>query len=297
MMKRMGADIGCEVAGSLLIAAGLYNFALGAEFPMTGFSGIAMILYRLFGLPIGVMTILLNVPVAALCYRLLGRGFFLRSLRCMVISSFAIDYIAPLFPVYEGDRLLAALCTGTLAGLGYAMIYMRNSSTGGSDFITMAVKAIRPHLPMGRIIFASDLLIVLLGAALFRDMDGFIYGMIVSFLFAVVVDKMMYGINSGKLALIVTEHGKEVAETIDACCQRGCTLLHGQGGYQFTEKQVVLCACSNKQMYSLEMAVKETDPSSFIIILESNEVFGEGFHRVAIAEKEERKQETGAKEK
>ena len=123
-----------EVVGSAFIAGGIYNFAVQAGFPMTGFSGISIILYQLFGVPIGFSTILLNIPVAILCYRLLGRHFFFSSLRCMLISSLMIDYVAPLFPVYSGDRLLAALCTGVFAGLGYAVIYMQNSSTGGSDF-------------------------------------------------------------------------------------------------------------------------------------------------------------------
>lgn len=144
--KKIAVDILAEVLGSMLIALGLYNFALEAKFPMSGFSGLAMIIYRLFGLPIGVTTILLNIPVTILCFRVLGKSFFLRSLRCMVISSVCVDVIAPLLPVYQGDRMLSALCTGVLSGIGYALIYMRNSSTGGADFISMSLKAVKPHL-------------------------------------------------------------------------------------------------------------------------------------------------------
>ena len=97
--KKIAVDILAEVLGSMLIALGLYNFALEAKFPMSGFSGLAMIIYRLFGLPIGVTTILLNIPVTILCFRVLGKSFFLRSLRCMVISSVCVDVIAPLLPV------------------------------------------------------------------------------------------------------------------------------------------------------------------------------------------------------
>lgn len=75
----------------------------------------------------------------------------------MIVSSLIIDYVAPLFPVYQGDRLLAALCTGVFGGIGYAIIYTRNSSTGGSDFIIMAVKALKPHLSLGNIAFCRML--------------------------------------------------------------------------------------------------------------------------------------------
>lgn len=281
-IKKFTIQIFWEIVGSIFIAAGIYNFAVQAKFPMTGFSGISIILYRIFGVPIGLSTIFLNIPVAILCYKLLGRKFFISSLRCMVISSVMIDYVAPLFPVYEGERLLAALCTGVFAGFGYAIIYMQNSSTGGTDFIIMAVKAMIPHLSLGKIAFASDILIILAGGILLNDVDGMIYGMIVNYLFAVVVDKLMYGINSGKMTLVVTEHGKEICDVIDECCGRGSTILRGQGGYQGDEKQVVMCACNNKEMYLVQRAVKEADPQAFMIILESNEVHGEGFRTLQI---------------
>lgn len=271
-----------ELFGSLLIAIGIYNFAVNAEFPMTGFSGISIILYQLFGLPIGLSTIALNVPVALLCYHVLGRKFLIRSIRCLIISSIFIDYIAPLFPVYDGSRLLAALCTGIIAGIGYSIIYMRNSSTGGSDFIIMAMKAIKPHISLGKIAFLSDIGIILIGGIIFQDMDGIIYGMIVNYLFAWVVDKMMYGINAGKISLIVTRNGKKICRLIDVCIGRGATILSAYGGFQHEKKQVVMCACNNKEMYLLQQAVKEVDPESFFIILESNKVHGEGFRMVKV---------------
>lgn len=283
-VKKFSIQILWELLGSVFIAIGIYNFAVQAKFPMTGFSGISIILYRLWNIPIGLSTILLNIPVAILCYRLLGRKFFISSIRCMVLSSVLIDYVAPLFPVYEGSRLLAALCTGVFGGIGYALIYSKDSSTGGSDFVIMAVKAIKPHLSLGKIAFWSDVGIILVGGILFRDVDGVIYGMVVNYIFAVAVDKLMYGINSGKLALVVTEHGSEICQVIDNCCQRGSTILSAYGGYCGEKKQVVMCACSNKEMFQVQQAVKEADPQSFLIILESNEVHGEGFHMVQIGE-------------
>ncbi len=284
-IKKECKTIGWEILGSALIAIGIYNFALNAEFPMTGFSGISFILYRLFRIPIGVSTIVLNVPVAIMCYKLLGRGFFFRSLRCMTISAIFIDYVAPLFPSYEGDRFLAALCTGIIAGLGYAIIYMQNSSTGGTDFIIMAVKALRPYVSVGRIAFLSDIGIILVGGIIFKDIDGMIYGMIINFLFATAVDKVMFGINSGKIALIVTEHEDKITNIIEETTARGSTILKAVGGYKKNDKGVVLCACNNKQMYFLKKAVKEVDDKSFMMILETNEIHGEGFDVLQLGEK------------
>ena len=271
-----------EIIGSILTGVAIYNFALPAAFPMTGFSGLALIFYRLFGLPIGVMTLVLNVPVALLCWRLIGRQFFFKSLRCMVLSSLFIDYCAPLLPQYAGTRLIAAICTGVLGGLGYAMIYMRNSSTGGSDFIVMAVKAVRPHVQLGRIIFITDALIISLGGLIFRDFDG----VIIDYIYAIVTDRIMYGMNAGKLALVVTDHGKVVVDKINEQCGRGATIIRAQGGYKLDNRDVVLCACSTKEMITVEKAIKLVDSRAFTVILESSEVLGEGFRTFRVAEKQ-----------
>ena len=280
-------DTFVELLGSVLTGIAIYNFAVPAAFPMTGFSGLALILYRLFGLPIGVMTIALNIPVAILCYRLLGRQFFFKSLRCMVISSLFIDYVAPLLPLYTGGRLLAAICTGVLGGLGYAMIYLCNSSTGGSDFIVMAVKAVRPYVQLGRIIFVTDAIIIGLGGVIFRDFDGVIYGLIIDYIYAIVTDKIMYGMNAGKLALVVTDRGKATADKIDEMVGRGTTIIEAKGGFRQDHRDVVMCACSTKEMITVERAVKTVDPNAFTVILESNEVLGEGFKNFRVAEKQE----------
>lgn len=273
-----------EISGSILIAAAICNFAVPAAFPMTGFSGIAILLYRFVHIPVGLSTILLNIPVALLCYRLLGKHFFLSSLRCMFISSLFIDYIAPLFPVYTGDRLLAAVTTGILSGIGYALIYMQYSSTGGMDFIILAIKAKRPYLSLGKISFLADVGIILAGGLLLADTDGILYGMLVNYLIAFVVDKMMYGVNAGKLAIIVTAYGKMITNVIASCCGRGTTLIKAQGGFEGDARDIVLCACNNKEMYFVQVAVKFADPQAFLIVLESSEVHGNGFRVVKVGE-------------
>ena len=97
----------------------------------------------------------------------------------------------------------------------------------------------------------------------------------------------MYGVNAGKMTLVVTNKGREVCKVIHACCHRGSTLFTAEGGYKGDERQVVMCACNNKEMYLLGQAIKQVDPDSFMIILESNEVHGEGFRTLQIGETQE----------
>ena len=276
-MKEFAIDILVDVVGGLLIAIGVYNFAANAKFPVAGISGVALIFYHLFGLPIGTVTLLLNVPIIIICYKVLGKRYLIRSIKTMIISSLIMDYVAPLLPVFNGDRMLSAICVGVLSGLGYAIIYLRNTSTGGADFVIMSIRALNPHLSVGKIAFATDLIIVVAGGILFGDVESTIYGLVLTYILSVVVDKVMFGIDEGKMAFIVTEHGKEVAQRIDELTQRGSTFLKAEGSYSGDEKLVVMCACSNKEMHMVQKAVKEVDEGAFLIMMESNEVRGEGF--------------------
>ena len=288
MTQNKTVNLLLEILGCFISAAGIYSFAVAAEVPVTGIAGISAILYRLFGLPMGLSNVLINVPIVILSYKLLGRSFLLRSLRCMILFAVFTDYLLPVMPVYTGNRLLATICGGVVGGIGDALIYMQNSSTGGMDFITMAIKAKRPHLPFGNLTFGAALAVILLNGVVFRDVDSIIYGLMFNFIVAAVINKMMFGFSSSMLALIVTDDGKAACEEIDRVADRGSTILQGRGGYGGQPKDVVLCACSNKQLYEIEHAMQTLDPGCFIIMLQSNEVQGEGFRRLELGKKDEK---------
>jgi len=271
-------DIIIDILGGGFIAVGVYNFAVASGFPVAGISGIAIIFYHFFGIPIGTMTTILNIPIIILCYKLLGKEFLLKSLKTMLISNLIMDYIAPLFPVYKGDSMLSCICMSVFSGIGYALIYMRETSTAGADFILMAVRKWKPHLSVGKIIIFMDFTIVILGGLCMRgDIDKIIYGLIGTYILSVVVDKLMYGVDSGKLTFVVTEHGSQVAAKIDELTQRGATLIKAEGSFTGREKEVVMCACNKKQMHMVQKAVREADLAAFLVTMEANEVRGEGF--------------------
>ena len=276
-MKKLAYDLFIDVVAGVLIGLGIYNFAANAKFPLAGVSGIALILYRLFHIPIGWGTIALNIPIAILCFRTLGKEFFMRSVRSLIISSLITDYVVTMLPVYSGDRMLAALCTGIFSGLGYALIFMNNSSTAGMDFVSMSIRAKYPHISLGKIVFVLDCAVVLMGGFIFKDVDATIYGLIITYLLTFVIDKIMYGIDAGKMALIVTDDGQKVADLIDEYVGRGSTILKGRGSYTGIEKDIVMCATNNKQMYMIRKMARQADEKAFVIIMESNEVLGEGF--------------------
>lgn len=132
-IREYAKDLAADTLGSFLIAVGIYNFAAASEFPVAGISGIAMLFYYFWKIPIGIMTIVLNVPIILFCYRYLGRQFFIKSAKTMVIYTFIMDVIAPMLPVYKGDLILSCICMGVCSGFGYALIYMRDGFCHDGD--------------------------------------------------------------------------------------------------------------------------------------------------------------------
>ncbi len=286
MTRNKYTNLLLQTVGCFISAAGIYSFAVASGVPVTGIAGLCAILYRLFGVPMGLSNVLINIPIILFSYKLLGKSFFARSVYCMALFALFTDYLLPQLPVYQGDRLLATLCGGVVCGIGDALIYMNNSSTGGLDFITMAIKVNHPHLPFGNITFAAALAVILLNGAVFQDVDSIIYGIMFNFVASAVINKMMFGFSSSMLAMIVTDDGKAACDAIDRVADRGSTILQGRGGYGGAPKDVVLCACSNKQLYEIEHAVQAIDPGCFIIMLQSNEVHGEGFRQLELGKSE-----------
>lgn len=275
-----------QTLGCALIAFSVYNVALYSDFPLAGLSGIALLLYHFYKIPIGASILIMNIPLALLCLKRIGKTFMIKTVYCMIISSLLVDYVMPLLPIYNGgDQMLSAIMVGVLSGAGYAFVYMSGSSTGGTDFVTMIAKYYRPHLKLTTVILVVDVAIIVITGAMFATVNGIIYGIIIDYLMTVVIDHIILGRNSGNIALIVVDRGEgpAVSTLVEDRTDRGATIMKARGGYQQDGKDVVMVAGSTKDIYMAQKAVKAAYPRSFIIVLDSKEVHGEGFQITTVA--------------
>lgn len=276
--KEICIDLLVDIIGTFLGGIATYNFAAAAALPVSGLNGIALILYHLFGLPIGATALAMNIPVVLVCARFLGKRMLVKSAKSLLIITIMIDYVCPLFPVYQGDKLLAAICAGAIGGVGYGMIYMRGSTVGGMDFVMMSIKAKKPYMSLGKITMILSSVVILAGVVIVsKNIDALIYGILLAFITSAAMDRVMYGMNAGKMALIVTDYAQKVADAISEETHRGATFLSARGSYTGAEKHVVMVACSERQIYDIRTAAESVDPNTFMIILNSSEIYGVGF--------------------
>ncbi|HZK29148.1 MAG TPA: YitT family protein [Clostridia bacterium] len=276
-VRNFGVNLLYDILGSFFFAVGIYNFAAQADFAPGGFTGIAILINHFTKLPIGSIALILNIPIILMAFRTLGKKFLVRSFQTIIVNTLFLDIICPKLPVYNGEPLLAALFAGALAGIGLAIIYQNKSCTGGSDLIIMTLRKKKPHMSVGQITMFVDGLIVLSGGLVFHQIDAVLYGFVYSTVMILVIDKMMFGFVSGKLAMIISEHGEEISKKIGKELERGSTILRAKGAYSNEHRPVVMCACSRSQVPEMRKFVMEIDPDALMIVTSYDEVYGEGF--------------------
>lgn len=266
-----------NLAAGILYAVSICYFAAGADFAPGGLSGLALIGNYLWGLPIGITTLVLNVPLVLLSLRFLGRKFLVKTLVSMLWCAFFQDVVFSRIPSYAGSPLLAAVFAGVTWGGALALLYMRGSSSGGTDFLTMSIKMLRPHLSVGIVTGGIDLVVILLGWPVFGTVDSVLYGLVTTVVTSIVIDKIMYGSNSSKMVTIITTQGQQIADRISQECERGSTMIRALGTYTGTERQMLLCVCARPQVYRIRTMSYELDPGCMVMISDTSEVYGEGF--------------------
>lgn len=270
-------DVLFDLLGGSAYSAGIVCFLSPAQIAPGGISGISVILNHLFGAPIGTVTLLLNLPLLLLAWRFLGRVFALKTLKSVLIQAVITDAFSVFMPVYQGDFILAAVFGGVCMGTGLALIFMRGSTTGGTDIISRLIQLRYRHISIGRLILQVDMVVVAASMLVFKNIEVGLYAMMTIFTSTKIVDSVLFGLYTGKLVLIVSGKNREICREITEKLGRGATFLRGEGGYSGEEKQVLLCAIRPPEYHRMQEIVRKIDPDGFVITVQASEILGQGF--------------------
>ena len=265
--------------GSVIFALAFDWFFAPNQVAMGGVTGLAQVINAVFPpLSVGVLSFLLNVPLFLAGWKFIGFHLLASSLFSMAVSSVAIDLIAVAYPFGPMDPMLASVFGGALIGLSLGMVFLQGATTGGTDLIARLLKLRFGHLPMGTLVMAVDLVVIALAALAFHSLSSALYGLVSLYISSLVIDRVLYGLDNAKVAYIISDRPQEIIRSISTELDRGVTILRGAGAWSGEAKDVLMCAFKQKQIVALKRAVKETDPSAFLIVCDAHEVLGQGFH-------------------
>ena len=287
--KSLGWDLLMILAGSVLYAIAIGMFSAPNDIAPGGLTGIATLLNYAsihwnwpIELPIGITTIVMNVPLIIAAWFVLNRSMAVRTLMGIAISSVLTDMFSPylenLYLVEEGKNpILVCIFGGALLGLGVGLILRRGGTTGGSEVISRLLEKKYPHMSVGTLILVVDAIVITISAVVYGRIEQALYAVVFVFVGSQIIDRVVYGGRSGKMVMIMTQKQPEVSTAIMTKVNRGVTLLKAQGGYSGNDQNMILCAVRKDEVFRLRQTVFEIDPDAFLMMLTTDEVRGLGF--------------------
>ena len=276
-MAQKVRSCGIITLGAVIYALAFDWFVAPNQIAMGGVTGLAQIVNALVPvLPVGVLSILVNVPLFLAGWRLLGGRLLVSSLYAMAVSSLAIDVIAWMHTFPPMDPILATLYGGAGMGVGLGLVFSQGATTGGTDIIGKLLKLKFPWLPIGKLVMIPDMVVVILAAVVFGTVNAALYGLIQMYLLSKVMDMILYGWDTSRVAYIITDRWEETVQGL-LDMNRGVTLFQGKGAYTGAEKQVLLVAFRQREIVPIKRMLREIDPKAFFIVCDAHEILGEGF--------------------
>lgn len=267
---------GIITIGVLITALALVLFLAPNHLTSGGISGLATVLHFVIGVPIGVISLALNVPIFIAGLLANGKNFGIKTLYATLTLSVFIDVFSALPPV-TNDVFLASLFGGALMGTGLGIVFLAGATTGGTDIVAALIKRKLRHFPIGRLVLSIDVLIIIFATVVFWDFGIGLYSAISMFVCSYIIDTIIDGGKFAKTVFIISDHYQSIADSINHELERGVTGLLGCGMYSGNEKVVLMCTLKSREIPRLKDVVRSKDSSAFVVLTDVREVLGEGF--------------------
>ena len=279
-------DILAIIFGAGIFSFGIYFLVIPFHFYEGGATGITLITYYLFKIPVSIMNLLINIPLFVLAWKLLGKkSLYLSLLGTFSVSAWmAIFEAMPLshryhhfiFDAFKGDILLACIASGVVLGLGLGIIFNAGGTTGGTDILARIFNKYT-SLTMGKLMLIVDAIVLTTVVVVFQDVRTAMYTLFFILIDTLVIDLIGEGGFAGKGFLIVTSKPEEIAKKVSDDLGRGITFIRGMGYYSRKDLDIVYCVVSRNEMKQMKDIINRIDPFAFITISEAHEILGEGF--------------------
>ena len=258
------------------MALGFSLFMIPNKIAAGGLSGIGIVLFHLFGFPVGTSVLIMNIPLFLISWKLLGTSFGVKTLYATLVLSVAID-LSSFLPALTDDLFLATLFGGAVIGVGLGLIFRKDATTGGTDLLARIVHKLIPYVSMSQLLLLIDAVVVLLAAFVFRQYNLALYASVSIFITARVIDYTVAGVDYTKTAYVISRQSSRISSRVLEELNRGVTELKGRGMYTGMDRPVLMCVLRNRDIPHMKRIVQEEDPEAFMFISDTREVLGEGF--------------------
>ena len=256
-------------------------FVFPNQFAPSGINGLCTIIQHVFGISVGSLSLLINVPLAIMCYLNVSKPIALRSMVYVCTFSFGLiifdnlDLSMFAYSTANGtSKILGPLVAGLIHGFDCSILARASAYSGGTDFISALIHSKNPQKSVYGLTFIMNVVIAVSSYFVYGyQMEPVILCILYSFAATTVAERRM---RTGREAVcfeIITDHPQEISREIIEKVRHTTTLLPARGMYSGRETNMLICVVNKTQVSQISRIIRKY-PNTFAVMDPVSEVMG-----------------------
>ena len=281
IMKSKLKNFSLLTISTLIMAVGIYFFKFANNFTFGGITGIAVLVAKFFPISASDFSFVVNILLLIIGWIVLGKSFAEKTAYSTILLSISLSLLERIYPMSHpltNEPLLELIFAILLPALGSAILFNIGASSGGTDVIAMILKKYT-SVDIGKGLMISDLIFTLAGFLVFNVKTG-LYSLFGLIMRSALIDNFIESFNRSKYFHVVTSNATCICDFIQNDLQRGATIVNATGAFTGDDKYIILTVLSPSQAVKLRNFIKEQDPKAFLLVSNTSEIIGKGFHSV-----------------
>lgn len=280
-MKSKLKNFSLLTISTLIMAVGIYFFKFANNFTFGGITGIAVLVAKFLPISASDFSFVVNILLLIIGWIVLGKSFAEKTAYSTILLSVSLSLLERIYPMSHpltNEPLLELIFAILLPALGSAILFNIGASSGGTDVIAMILKKYT-SVDIGKGLMISDLIFTLAGFLVFNVKTG-LYSLFGLIMRSALIDNFIESFNRSKYFHVVTSNATCICDFIQNDLQRGATIVNVTGAFTGDDKYIILTVLSPSQAVKLRNFIKEQDPKAFLLVSNTSEIIGKGFHSV-----------------
>lgn len=280
-MKSKLKNFSLLTISTLIMAVGIYFFKFANNFTFGGITGIAVLVAKFLPISASDFSFVVNILLLIIGWIVLGKSFAEKTAYSTILLSVSLSLLERIYPMSHpltNEPLLELIFAILLPALGSAILFNIGASSGGTDVIAMILKKYT-SVDIGKGLMISDLIFTLAGFLVFNVKTG-LYSLFGLIMRSALIDNFIESFNRSKYFHVVTSNATCICDFIQNDLQRGATIVNATGAFTGDDKYIILTVLSPSQAVKLRNFIKEHYPKAFLLVSNTSEIIGKGFHSV-----------------
>lgn len=266
------------IIGAIIAAYGLEAVLIPNDVIDGGVTGLSIMGATLFGIPLGALLFVLNIPFIYIGYKQVGKTFALMStagIAALSISTVLMHDVKTILG--PNDPLLIVLSGGMLLGVGIGIVLRNGGALDGSEVLAVLLSRKIPFSVGDIILFINAF--IFLGASFIFGLESALYSALTYYIAKNVIDIIQVGLEKSKDVRVVSAKSEEIGDAIQARLGRGVTYTKGRGGFSNEPTDILNCVINRMEENKLVSIIKDIDEGAFVVISDVSEVRGGNFKK------------------